>query len=118
MILVLFSGIFPEFYDTTNEIKAYGKNFIIITALFFPLQGMLNALYFTLRSGGQTFITFLFDSVYSWAVTVSLAYILCTFTSIPVLGIYAIVQSADIIKFAIGYILIKKGIWISNIVSE
>lgn len=118
VILVLFSGIFPEFYDTTAEIKEYGKNFIIITALFFPLQGVLNALYFTLRSGGQTFITFLFDSVYSWVVTVSLAYILCNFTAIPVLGIYAIVQSADIIKFVIGYILIRKGIWISNIVSE
>lgn len=118
VILILFSGIFPEFYDTTTEIKEYGKNFIIITALFFPLQGMLNALYFTLRSGGQTFITFLFDSVYSWAVTVPLAYLLCRFTGIQILGIYAIVQSVDIIKFAIGYVLIKKGIWISNIVSE
>lgn len=118
VILIAVSGVFPKLYDTTTEIKNYGRNFIIITALFFPLQGMLNALYFTLRSGGQTFITFLFDSVYSWVVSVTLAYILCRFTALPVLAIYAIVQSVDIIKFAIGFILIKKGIWISNIVSE
>jgi len=116
-VLISVSGLFPEFYDTTKEIKAYGKNFIIITALFFPVQGLLNSLYFTLRSGGQTLVTFLFDSVYSWVITVPAAYLLCRFTGIPVLGIYAIIQSADIIKIIIGYILIKKGVWISNIVS-
>lgn len=117
-VLISVSGLFPEFYDTTNQIKAYGKNFIIITALFFPVQGLLNSLYFTLRSGGQTLVTFLFDSVYSWLITVPTAYLLCRFTGIPILGIYAIIQSADIIKIIIGYILIKKGVWISNIVSQ
>ncbi len=117
-VLISVSGLFPEFYDTTKEIKAYGKSFIIITALFFPVQGLMNSLYFTLRSGGQTLVTFLFDSVYSWLITVPAAYLLCRFTGIPILGIYAIVQSADIIKIIIGYTLIKKGVWISNIVSE
>ena len=54
-----------ENYDTSEQVRWYGKNFIIITALFFPVQGFLNALYFTLRSGGKTVVTFLFDSVYS-----------------------------------------------------
>jgi len=118
VILIAVSGVFPRFYDTTQQVRDYGKNFIIITALFFPVQGIINSLYFTLRSGGKTFITFLFDSVYSWVITVPSAFLLCKFTDIPVLGIYAIVQSADIIKLIIGYILIKKGIWISNIVKD
>lgn len=118
VLLVSFSGIFPSFYNTTDEIKAFATQFIIVTALFFPVQGFLNALYFTLRSGGKTLVTFLFDSVFSWIVPVPCAFILCSFTSLPILAVYAIVQAADFIKVAVGYILIKKGVWISNLVAE
>ncbi|MGN0605642.1 MAG: MATE family efflux transporter [Oscillospiraceae bacterium] len=118
IILVSLSGVFPNFYDTTDEIKNYGKWLIIITALFFPIQGFLNALYFTIRSGGKTFVTFLFDSVYTWVITVPTAFLLCSFTDMSIFAIYTVVQSADIIKLIVGYILIQKGIWISNIVDN
>ncbi|MGN0620782.1 MAG: MATE family efflux transporter [Porcipelethomonas sp.] len=118
VILISVSGFFPKLYDTTDTVRSYGQWFITITALFFPVQGFLNALYFTLRSGGKTFITFLFDSVYSWLIPIPAALLLCYLTNLPILGIYAIIQSADIIKLIVGYILIKKGIWISNLVSE
>lgn len=116
VILILLSGVFPQFYDTTEQVRVYGQWFIVVTALFFPIQGFLNALYFTLRSGGKTVITFLFDSVYSWAVTLPLAMFLCYMTELPILSIYATVQAADIVKVIVGYVLIRKGIWISNIV--
>lgn len=118
VILIALSGVFPNAYDTTKEVKEYGHYFIIITALFFPVQGLLNALYFTLRSGGKTFITFLFDSVFSWVVTVPLAAILCMLTKMPIFAAYALVQAVDFIKVLIGYILIRKGIWISSIIEE
>ena len=117
-ILISVSGVFPKAYDTTQEVRNYGRWFITITAAFFPVQGFLNALYFTLRSGGKTMITFLFDSVFTWCVPLPTALILCHFTSLPILGIYAIVQAADILKVVIGYILIQKGVWISNLVEE
>ncbi len=116
VILISISGVFPKFYDTSEQVRNYGQWFIIITALFFPVQGVLNALYFTLRSGGKTLITFLFDSVYSWTVTLPVALCLCFLTDLPILGVYAIVQAADIAKVVIGYRMIKKGVWISNIV--
>lgn len=118
VILIGFSGVFPKFYNTTEEVRALGKNFIIINALFFPLQGYLNALYFTLRSGGKTVITFLFDSIYTWCVPVLVAFILCSFTGLSVLWIFTIIQAMDIIKVTIGYILIQKGIWITNLVAD
>lgn len=116
VILVSVSGVFPLFYDTTEQVRSYATGFIIITALFFPLQGFLNALYFTLRSGGKTLVTFLFDSVFTWSICAPTAILLCSFTPLPILTIYAIVQAVDIIKVIIGSVLIKKGVWISNIV--
>ncbi|MCM1164439.1 MAG: MATE family efflux transporter [Lachnospiraceae bacterium] len=117
-ILTAISGIFPSCYDTTPEVRSLATGFIVITALFFPLQGFLNALYFTLRSGGKTLVTFLFDSVFSWAVSVPAAFLLCSFTTLPIMPIYAIVQSLDFIKVTVGYILVKKGVWISSLVEE
>ncbi len=118
VILIAISGVFPNAYDTTGIVKDYAKYFIIITALFFPVQGFLNSLYFTLRSGGKTMVTFLFDSVFTWVCCVPVAFALCNYTALPILTIYAIVQALDFIKVTIGYILIRKGVWISNIVGD
>lgn len=117
-VLVGFSGLFPSFYNTTDEIRSYATWFIAITAVFFPVQGFLNSLYFTLRSGGKTLVTFLFDSVFSWIIPVPCAFLLCNFTSLPIFAVYAVIQAADLIKVTVGYVLIKKGVWISNLVSE
>ena len=92
--------------------------FIVISALFFPVQGYLNAIYFTLRCGGKTFVTFLFDSVFSWVCSVPVALVLCIFTELPILPIYAVVQALDLIKIAIGYGMIRKGVWIANLVEK
>ncbi|MGN0347807.1 MAG: MATE family efflux transporter [Lachnospiraceae bacterium] len=118
VILIPAAFLFPKFYNATEEVRNYGKYFIMLTACFFPLQGFLNALYFTLRSGGKTVITFLFDSGYSWVIAVPLAYLLCKFSALPILAIYAIVQCADFIKVTIGYVMIRKGIWLTNLAEE
>lgn len=115
VILVAVSGIFPELYQTTQTVRHYGTQFIILTALFFPVQGLVNAVYFTLRSGGKTFVTFLFDSVYSWVVAVPAAFVLCRYTGISIFVIYALIQAADLIKVLVGCLLIRKGIWISDL---
>ncbi|MBQ3417961.1 MAG: MATE family efflux transporter [Ruminococcus sp.] len=117
-ILIALSGVFPQLYDTTDAVRQLATEFIIITALFFPVQGILNSLYFTLRSGGKTLVTFAFDSVFSWVVTVPLAVILCMLTDLPILAVYAIVQAVDVIKIIIGAIMIRKGIWITNLTQE
>ena len=114
-ILVGISGVFPMLYDTSGTVREYATGFIIITACFFPVQGLMNALYFTLRSGGKTLITFLMDSVYSWVITVPAAVLLCRYSSLSIFAVYTIIQAADIIKVIIGSVLIKKGIWINDL---
>ena len=104
-------------YNTNHEAKELAKQFIMVTALFMPLQAFLHACYFTLRSGGKTIITFLFDSVFIWVVSVSIAFTLSRFTSLPVIAIYILVQVGDMIKCIVGFILVKKGVWLQNIVA-
>ena len=110
--------ISSQYLVTGEEAKELAKYFIMLTAVFMPQNAFLHAAYFTLRSGGRTIITFFFDSVFIWVVSVSLAFVLSRFTALPVLGIYAIVQAADFIKCMIGFILVKKGVWLRNIVTS
>ena len=118
VIVIALAPLFPELYNTEADVKEYAKNFIIIAALFMPQHAFLHAAYFTLRSGGKTVITFLFDSAYMWVVSIPLAWALSSLTTLPILPIYAMCQFIDITKCLIGAVLLKKGIWIQNIVNE
>lgn len=116
-VMLIVAPLFPRLYNTSGEVRELAKAFIMITALCMPHNAFLHAAYFTLRSGGKTIITFLFDSVFIWCVSVTLAFTLSRFTGMSVIAIYAIVQMADLIKCVIGFILVKKGVWLQNIVS-
>lgn len=106
----------PNFYKTTNEIRSLATAIMQITALAMPLEAFVHASYFTLRSGGQAFVTFLFDSCFVWIVSIPVVWSLCTFTSISILPLYAISQGLNLIKCLIGFYFVKKGVWIKRIV--
>ena len=78
----------------------------------------MNGAYFTLRSGGKTWLTFFFDCAYIWGVNVLLAFILTRFTTLSIYPIYIICYGVDLIKCVIGFILVRSRIWMNNIVGE
>ena len=112
------SGVFPHLYNTTETVRALATRLILISALFLPFNAYTNAAYFTLRSGGQTLVTFLFDSCFVWAFCVPLAFVLSRFTAIPILPLYFICCATDLIKCAIGAFMIKQGKWIQNLTQK
>ena len=89
---------------------------ILVVACWMPLFAFATATYFTLRSGGKTFITFLFDSCFTWVVTVPAAFLLTRYTTLPVVTAYLIASALDFIKCTIGFVLVKRGGWVRNIV--
>ncbi len=106
----------PYVYDTTDEIRRLATDMMRICAIAMPIDAYAHASYFTLRSGGKTFITILFDSCFVWVVSVPIALCLAKFTSISILPLFAICQAVNFIKDILGYILVKKGIWLNKIV--
>ncbi len=108
----------PLLYNTTDTIRHTATRLMQISALVMPLDAYVTASYFTLRSGGRTGITFLFDSGFVWCGNVPLALALVHLTDLPILTVYATLQSLFIIKAVIGGILLHNGIWVRNIVKE
>ena len=117
LILACLAPLFPKIYNTTGEVKELSVKFIRILAFYMPLHAFLHASYFTLRSGGKTIITFLFDSVFMWVVSIPIAFFLSRYTAIPIVPLYFLCQMAEVIKCVIGFVLVKKGVWIQNIIS-
>ena len=114
-LLASISGIFPLLYNTTEEVRHLATMLICVNACMMPFISYTNATYFTLRSGGQTLVTFLFDSCFVWAVCVPLAYCLSRFTAISIVPLFAICQGTDLIKCVIGAFMLKQGKWIQNL---
>ena len=117
LVMLVLAPLFPMLCNTEADVRELAKYFIMITAVFMPQNAFLHASYFTLRSGGKTIVTFLFDSVFIWCVSVTIAFTLSRFTSLPVTTVFILVQIGDIIKCIIGFILVKKGVWMQNIVA-
>ena len=115
VLMASVSGLFPHLYNTTEEVRQLATWLICINAVMMPFISYTNATYFTLRSGGQTMITFLFDSCFVWGVCIPLAYCLSRFTPLSIIPLFAICQGTDLVKCVIGAAMIKQGKWIQNL---
>ncbi len=114
-VCAAFAGVFPLLYKTTAEVRTLASQLIVISSLMVPFNAYVHAAYFTLRSGGKTGITFLFDSGFMWGLLVPLAFILSRFTDLPIIPLYLICQGAEIIKSFAGYFMVRSGTWIQNL---
>ena len=117
-IMAIVAPLFPQLYNTTDEVKELATFFIIFSAFMMPFNAFLHSTYFTLRSGGKTLITFFFDAGFVWIVSIPLAMMLSRLTDMPVRVLYACCTGADLIKVVIGYILVKRGKWVVKIVDN
>ena len=118
ILMVIISPFFPLLYNTSDNVRHMASQFIVVCGVLMPLYGFTHASYFTIRSGGNTLITFIFDSCFVWLLSVPTAYILSRFTQIDVLYMMIIVQSLEIVKCLIGGGMVHSGIWAKNIVSN
>ena len=109
------SGLFPIVYNTTDAVRHLATGLICVSSVMMPFNSYTNAAYFTLRSGGQTMVSFLFDSCFVWVVCVPLAFCLSRFAAIGIIPLYIICQGTDVFKCLLGGYMIHKGVWIRNL---
>ena len=117
-ILASLSGVIPLIYRTEDTVRGLAAQLLRVTALSMPIDCFAVTCYFTIRSGGKTLITFLFDSAYSWVVTIPIAFCLVHFTGLTIVSVFLIVRLSAVIKAVIGIILVRSGFWCQNIVAE
>ena len=116
LIMGLLSPYIPMAYNTTESVRSLATQLLRVAAVLIPVNALVNTCYFTLRSGGKAIFTFLFDSGFVCAVIVPVAFVLSRFTDISIVPLFAVVHGMMIIKGIIGFVMVKKKVWVNNIV--
>ena len=114
-MLAAMAGIIPNWFAVTDEAKHLASQTLVIAGLSLPIHAFLHATYFTIRSGGKTFITFLFDSVYTWCVPAVLAFVLSRYTGASVVTMYFCIQFIDVAKLIIGLFMLRSDFWANDL---
>ena len=117
-LLAILAPFVPMMYKTTAEVRDTATSLLYVTAILMPVYAFCHGCYFTMRSGGKTLITLAFDCGFTWLLSFPVALILSRFTAMPMLQMYVCVQSIEVLKAILGFILVQKGVWINNIVSK
>ncbi|MBR3767799.1 MAG: MATE family efflux transporter [Clostridia bacterium] len=116
VLLFTVGAMIPSLYQKTDlsarELAVY---FIRVFALVMWIDSIANASYFTLRSGGKTFVTFLFDSGTLWALSVPAAFILY-YAGLSIYWVFPIIQLIGIIKVIVGLTLVGKKVWVRTLI--
>ncbi len=118
VVMAALAPAIPKIYNTTDTVRRLAEDLLLVVSATMPVHGFNNACFFTLRSGGKTIITFVFDSMYLWVLCVPLAFILSRFTAVPILPLFIAVQLPDLVKAAMGYVMVKKRMWVKNLVKD
>ena len=117
-ILVLTAPYIPYIYNTTDEVRSLTITLLYISGAVLPVTAFMHTCYFTVRSGGKTIITFLFDCGFTWCVVLPLVVCLCSFTDLPMAVIFLLAQLSEVIKAVIGFWMLKSGIWAKNLIHD
>lgn len=108
---------FPKIYNTTDAVRTLATQLIIVSAAVMPLHAYIHAVYFAMRSGGKTMITFFFDCGSIWLGSLPLAYFLSRFSAVPIVPLFILCSCVELIKCVIGFFIIRSDSWIRNLTS-
>lgn len=118
VLLTVSSGIFPELYNTEDNVKSLAAYMMIISGVYMPFYSFNNSSYFTIRSGGSVGITFIMDSGFMCLFMLPVSFIVSRFTSVDIYALFVICQGAEALKATISFFMLKKSSWTKRLVGE
>lgn len=118
LLLIAVAPFIPLLYNTSEIVRDTATQLLYVVGALMPFYAFAHGTYFTLRSGGKTLITLIFDCGFTWGLAFPLAFCLSRFTGLPIIPMFLFVQLLDVLKCIIGFVLVKKGVWINNIVEK
>lgn len=105
----------PLIYNVGEDVRSLARLLIIISSFMMPIYLTNAGFFFILRSGGDTRSVMMMDSLFTWFITVPYALSLATFTKLPALWLFVLVQITEFVKISIAYALFRKEKWVKNL---
>lgn len=114
VLFIIIAPYIAVFYNVEDVIKETIVKLLSIKSFLLPVYVYNVCVFFTLRAGGDTFSTMLLDSGFLWCAGVLISTVLSMFTNIPLVLLYAIIESLDVLKLFVATYFLKKGNWAKN----
>ena len=96
-------------------IKGTIVTLIRIKSFILPVYVYNVCIFFILRAGGDALSTLIMDSGFLWCFNVTLSTIISIYFNVPLVYLYAFIESIDVFKMMLATYFYKKGKWIKNI---
>ena len=111
-------GLIPfVFKNLSGGSQTIARGLIITAAAYLPLWAYLNAQYAISRTGGDTTMGVICDTIAN-ILFVGGIFLLVRFTALGPVAMYAIVKTSDAVKAVIAHFWLKKERWLVNLTSD
>ncbi len=115
IICVIAAAYIPNFYNVDQTIRNTITILLRVKSFMILFYVVNVCVFFVLRAGGDTVSTLFLDAGFLWLGGVLVSTVLSIYTGLPLVTLYIIVESLDIIKMFAAIYFFKKGKWVKNI---
>lgn len=105
------------FKNLTPQAQIYARNLVLVSAIYLPLWALINAQYAISRTGGDTKMGAVCDTVGNVLFLAGII-ILTFFTKLNPIQMFAIVKLSDVPKTLVAYFWLKKERWLVNLAEK
>lgn len=116
VLILLSRNLMVDFYNVAEETKVLAKDMLIVASfIVFFISYAATTIIGILRGGGDTKFTLIIEVVALWCFSVPLGYIGGLYLQLPVVVVFALFKSDEIVKCVLCFIRLKKDKWINEV---
>lgn len=115
-IMFLIAPLIPNLYtNITPEIKETIVALVRTKGVLTPIYVINVCAFFTIRSGGDVVSTMIMDSGMLWLFMVIPSILISTYTDLPLVTVFIIIECTEFAKSIVSTYFIRKGKWAKNL---
>lgn len=116
LIIYLLRPIAINFYNVADITKDIAREIMVATAIVSLFRSLAaNVLTGVLRGGGDNKFVFIVEMICLWGVAIPLGFVSAFVLKLPIVAVFLIIRSDEILKSIIGLIRLSTGKWINDI---
>lgn len=108
-----------EFYNVSEETKLIAIEIMSATSIIVIFQSMsVNTMMGILRGGGDNKFVLINDIIYMWAFAIPFGFIAAFLWKLPIVAVFLIIKSDEILKTIASVMRISSGKWINDLTRD
>ncbi len=115
-LMIFLSSGYTSLYQVEDEVKEMGRMLLLVFSLYAPIK-VENMILGggIIRSGGDTKIIMIIDTVGTWCIGIPLCLIASFVLDFGIVGVYALLTTEEIFRLVVSYLIFRKRKWMVSL---